>query len=351
MRVRSVSARFGAVAIAAGALAAAAPALGQEVSVDGGSTLLHLDRATAGVLADAGLAVGPVGPSRASGLRVSFPVTGGSIDPATAAGVVNHSGGLRFSAGRTVVNATNFQVRTGVSRPYLTARVGGSVVALAFLDVSDAVVLRRGPGRVDTWVVRVDANLHPMAARALTAAFGAPIPAGARVGRVDMRTSAGQVALRGGATTLALDPGTAAALTSLGVAPSVIAPGTAGERGLDFPVTGGTLDVGTFAGTIPHAGGIALTAGDTRVELTDFIIEVSGSPVLTARVGDGDARVPLKLDLSDIRAGLSARTAVVRDAKVSLTAEAAAALNSAFGVPALAEDLPLGVADVRARVR
>ncbi len=49
--------------------------------------------------------------------------------------------------------------------------------------------------------------------------------------------------------------------------------------------------------------------------------------------------------------GISRRTAVVRDAKVSLTAESAAALNAAFGVTALTAGLPIGVADVRGQVR
>ena len=46
-----------------------------------------------------------------------------------------------------------------------------------------------------------------------------------------------------------------------------------------------------------------------------------------------------------------ARTAVVRGAKVLLTSEAASALNAAFGTTALAGGLPLGTADVRAKVR
>jgi hypothetical protein len=356
LRVRSLSTTLSAAAVAAGALVVAGTAAAQNpaattVPLSGGTTFLQLDRGTANFLAGAGVRVAPVGPARAQGLEVRFPVTGGRIDPQTAGGVVNHSGGLSFSAGRTTVRATNFRVQTGL-RPVLTAQVGSARVPLANLSTSNAVVLRRGAGRVDTWVVRVNANLHPVAARALSAAFGTRVPAGARIGRVDMRTQAAQVLLTGGATSLTLDAGTAAALTSLGVAPSLIEPATAGDRGtLDFPITGGRLAVDGFAGEIPHSGGIALTAGQTRVELRNFIIEISGSPRLTAQVGDTDTRIPLALDLSGIRAGLSARNAVVRDARVALTAEAAAALNAAFGVNAFAAGVPLGIADVRGQVR
>lgn len=337
-------------ALAAGAAIAAPAASAAQVGVQGGVTNLHLDRATAAALGDLGLTVAPVGPAKAAGTRVSFPITGGSIDPATAAGRVNHSGGLAFSAHGTTVRVTNFIVRTDRSKPVLTAAVGNARVPLLDLDTSDAVVLRRGSGGVATWVVRVDATLTRVGASALNAAFGSDLPAGVRIGRVDLRAQPSQVALKGGTTTLALDPGTAAALTSLGVTPSVIAPGTAGASGLDFPITGGRLKVGTFAGRIPHSGGIALAAGATRVELTNFQINVSATPNLTAQVNGTSTRIPLALDLSSARTGVSKRTAVVRDAGVALSPEAAAALNQAFGTTALTAGLPLGVADVRARV-
>lgn len=357
MVTQTTSRSLGAALLGAGALGlgiAATPAVAQDgatVPLTGGSTALHLDAGTARFLSSAGVSVRPVGPSRATGARVTFPVIGGDIDPATAVGTVTHSGGLSFSAGRTTVRATDFTVNTAGARPVLTARVGTARVPLVNLELEDAVVLRRGPGNVQTWVVRVDATLHPVAARALSGAFGQRIPAGARIGRVDLRTQPAEVSLSGGATTLTLDPGTAAALAGLGVTPSLIAPGEPNGAGLAFPITGGTAAVGTFVGQISHSGGIALTAGATRVELKNFIIEVSGSPRLTAQVGDTTTRVPLALDLSDIRAGVSRRTAVVRDARVALTADAAAALNAAFGTTALTAGLPLGIADVRGAVR
>ena len=78
---------------------------------------------------------------------------------------------------------------------------------------------------------------------------------------------------------------------------------------------------------------------------------MDGTPQLTAQVGGTTTRVPLTVDLAGAKVGLSARTAVVRGAKVSLTTEAASALNAAFGTTALKAGLPLGTADVRAKVR
>jgi hypothetical protein len=350
-RHRRTLVRSLAVGVAGAAALAAAPVASAAVGLEGGSTSLRLAPGTAAALGDLGVSVAPVGPARVSGGAIAFPVTGGSIDPATAAGRIAHSGGLAFSAGGTTVRVTDFVVRTDRRTPVLTAAAGRARIPLLQLDTSDAVVLRRGPGRVGTWVVRVRASLTATGAGALNAAFGSELPAGLPVGRVDVRTEPSQVELSGGATTLALDPGTAAALTSLGVAPSVIAPGTAGAAGLAFPVTGGRLGASTFAGRITHSGGIALTAGAVRVELSDFRITVDGDPDLSARVGDTTTRVPLAVDLGAARTGLSARTAVVRGARVLLTTESAGALNAAFGTAALTAGLPLGTADVRARVR
>jgi hypothetical protein len=340
-----------ATALAGGALAAAPSAIGATVPVADGQTNLHLNAATAGALSDLGVSVAPVGPATAKGLRVSFPIDGGRIDPETAAGVVDHEGGLAFSAGGTTVRVTDFTVRTDVKSPHLTARVGNGSIRLLDLDLSDAKVIRRGPGKVGTWAVRVQSTLTAQAAAALNAAFGSHLPGGVPIGRVDLRSFPAEVKFDGGATTLALDPGTAAALTGLGVTPSVVPPATAGPAGLAFPITGGNLNTGEVAGEIPHAGGIALTAGATKVELKRFIIDLNADPpVLTAQVGDTSARVPLALDLGAAKVGLSNGRAVVNNAKVALSPEAAAALNAAFRTSALTAGLALGTARVVAEV-
>jgi hypothetical protein len=264
---------------------------------------------------------------------------------------VDLEGGLVFGAGGTTVRATDFTVRTNVRRPFLTASVGGDTVRLLNLDLSDAKVIRRGPGRVGTWAVRIQGTLTARAAAALNAAFGSHLSGGIPIGRVDLRSFPAELTFDGGATTLALDAGTAAALAGLGVTPSVIPPATAGEAGLAFPITGGDLSTGELTGEIPHSGGIALTAGATRVELRNFLIDLEeGSSTLVAEVGDTSTTVPLALDLSGAKVGLSGGKAVVTNAKVSLTPAAAAALNAALGTSALTGGLALGTARVVAEV-
>ena len=155
---------------------------------------------------------------------------------------------------------------------------------------------------------------------------------------------------RNGATTLALDPGAASALTSLGVTPAPIAPARATPGGeLAFPITN-RLSNALRTGVISHSGGISLTAGQTTVELTDFNIDLLRSR-LTARVGG--ARVPiLTLDLSRARVKLRFGKLTAGPVGASLTSEAADALNAAFGLPAgtVPAGLKLGDATVRYRV-
>jgi len=153
-----------------------------------------------------------------------------------------------------------------------------------------------------------------------------------------------------GATTLALDPGAAAALTGLGVTPAPIAPARALPSGeLAFPITN-SLRKALRTGVIRHSGGISLTAGSTTVKLEDFVIDPARQQ-LTARVGD--ARLPiLALDFSKARIRFSRGGLTIGPVGGSLTAGAADALNAAFGlapgtVPA---GLKLGDATVRYRL-
>lgn len=345
---------LGALAVSAAVAGVAAPAaLGQSadtVTLAGGETRLHLNGGTAAVLADNGVAVAPIGPATARGTRVTFPITGGRVDPTDGAGTVAHSGGLAFSAGGTTVRLRNFLVdtRTGT----LTAQVGGSRIRVVDLDTSDAAVIRRGVGRAETWIVRVQAELSARGAAALNAAFDTDLfAAGIPLGRVDVLTEPAQYLLRGGDTSLELSPDAAAALQGLGVQVGNVPPAAANTAGaIEFPVTGQRIAAKTFVGRISHSGGIALSAGSTRVELTRFDINVDASPDLTALLG-GQRTPILSLDLSGSKTGVSSRQAVVTDVKASLTPGAAAALNQAFGVSAFTGGFELGTARVQARIR
>jgi hypothetical protein len=325
------------------ALALAAPAGAATVNLDGGSTTLTLDSATARALKGLGVSVTPIGPTKAASKGVSFPVTGGTIDPATAAGTITHSGGLQLRAGSTRVRLTSFTI--GVDRtPSISVKAGKARLTAFSLSLAKAKVSRAGLG---TNVSRVAVRLTAKGAAALNKAFGVKaFKRGLRIGTATVRTTPAQVAFTGGATSLALDPGAAQALAALGISAAPAAPATANPDGsLAFPITGGKVDAKTLAGSITHGGGLTLSRGATTVTVTDFTVETAPAPTLTALLGT--TRFDLAtLDLSAAKVATPGRTVTAGPVTAKLTKAAADALNQAFGTTAFADGLTIGAATV-----
>ncbi len=325
------------------ALAVAAPAGAATVKLSGGSTTLKLDPATAKALTGLGVSVSPIAPAKAGTKGLSFPITGGSIDPATAAGTITHSGGLQLRAGATRVRLTSFTI--GVDRtPTISVKAGRARLHAFSLSLGGAKVSRAGLG---TKVSGVAVKLSAKGAAALNAAFGVKaFKRGLRVGTATVKAAPAQVAFTGGATSLALDPGTAQALTSLGITAAPSAPATANPDGsLAFPITGGKVNAKTLAGSITHSGGLTLTKGATAVTVTDFTIATAPEPKLTALLGT--SRFDLaSLDLGAARTAISGRSVTVGPVAAKLTKGAADALNQAFATTAFTEGLVVGAATV-----
>ena len=327
------------------ALAVAAPAGAATVKLSGGSTTLKLDPGTAKALKGLGVSVTPIAPAKAGAKGVSFPITGGTINPATAAGTITHSGGLQLRAGTTKVRLTSFTI--GVDRtPTISVKAGKARLHAFTLALGGAKISRAG---LATNVSGVAVKLSAKGAAALNGAFGVKaFKRGLRVGTATVKTAPAQVAFSGGATSLALDPGTAQALTSLGVSAAPAAPATANPDGsLAFPITGGKVDAKTLAGSITHSGGLTLTKGSTAVTVTAFTIETAPAPKLTALLGT--TRFDLAtLDLGRARPTISGRSVTVGPVAAKLTKGAADALNQAFGTTAFTEGLVIGTATVAA---
>jgi len=311
----------------------------------GGDTTLRLDPGVARALTGAGVAVAPVDPAAVTRAGIAFPITGGAL--AGGFNAIDHSGGLRFTAGSTSVALTDFRVVTGTTSGLLFATVGGREYPVIALDLRHARVGQDGGA---TTIRGISARLTFLGARLLNRAFDTRLfRGGLKLGHVDVRALGVDVAIRGGATTLALDAGAGAALASLGVAPGVIGPATAGADGLRFPITGGTVDPTTLFGQVRHSGGISLTRGSTVVRLRDFVIDLDESPSLSARLGHRRVDI-LRLDIAGVAPVAEGATVTLGGIEARLTAAAAGALNRAFGTRAFTEGLLLGTATVRAQV-
>lgn len=335
------------VAATAAALASA-PAANAAVDLADGQTRLTLAKGTAAALADLGVKVSPTGPAEAAGRHVRFPITGGSIDPASAAGTIDHRGGLRLKAGKVKVKLDNYRVRVG-SRITLSARLGGDRVTILNLTGTPKVS-RDGFG---TNVRGLTARLNRAAAAALNGAFGvSAFKKGLALGKVKVEAVPAETELLAeGQTSLALDPAALQAIIGQGIAPGVIGPATLTGATASFPITGGTAALDLSAASVSHSGGISLTKGATVVNLTDFDISIGGTggPQLFASLNGGAQKVAIiDLDLSALQPAVDGRNVTLSGITAKLTQGAADALNGAFGTSAFAGGLVLGQATVNA---
>ncbi len=165
--------------------------------------------------------------------------------------------------------------------------------------------------------------------------------------------------LSGVGTSVKLDGGTTAALTSLGVAiaPSGSATFDAVSATITFPITSGYAEIhsdpsfkpGYILGSIGHTGsGFTLSAGATKVELSDFVVD-PGNSILYGTVG-GTPMVPLlDLDGTDVKVSTENGNVVLDGTVAKLTKTAAGALNKAFNVDAIKAGTPLGVVHLVAK--
>lgn len=181
--------------------------------------------------------------------------------------------------------------------------------------------------------------------------------------------AAPSVQLTLGVTQVALSSEFVGALGALGVTPDNVLPGalytTSRGARVAFPIPTGELDGDGPKLEILHSGGLTLTAGSTRVALTSFIIEnLGGQLQLTGVVKANDSivgRIPL-FDIALTQApslsdpakrglfGIRSAQLTIKGANVTLTDDAAGALNGVFGVSAFTAGFPIGVAEVSARV-
>ncbi len=157
----------------------------------------------------------------------------------------------------------------------------------------------------------------------------------------------------GGDTRVVLSHELMGALSSLGVGVSPTYPARLRNGEARFPIPTGELDLGTLKGEVVHNGGLSLRAGATTVDLSSYVIDTTGAtPVLTGLVKVNDSVLgrlelfDLTLQSAPVVRGLHARVGSVQlaDVQLTLTDDAAAALNAVFNVSAFEEGIPIGTA-------
>jgi hypothetical protein len=343
-------------------------------SLSGIGTSVKIDAGTADALKSLGVTLAPTGGATfdAGTSTITFPITSGyaeihsdrTVEPGYIQGSIAHQeSGFSLSAGSTKVELSDFVVDPGNSMLYGT--VGGAPkVPLLFLDGTNVKVGTESGNVVLEGTV---AKLTDTAATALNKAFNVnAIKAGLPLGVVRLvakgsPTTYDAVAdktarisrLDGKATNVTLDPNTAKALQSLGVAVAPVGSARfdSATSTVSFPITGGFVAIhsdrgyqpGYIAGHVIHeASGLKFSKGNRSIEVTDFVVD-PGNSILTATSG-GKAGIPLlALDGTDVKVSMEGSDVVLQGTVAKLTAPGAAALNSTFGVSDFKEGLALGV--------
>lgn len=163
-------------------------------------------------------------------------------------------------------------------------------------------------------------------------------------------------------TQVTLDAGFVEALTALKVTPAPVGKATISKDGVAaFPITGGNVtyydpasDYRPFVqGILMHDGsGLSLTAGDTKVELTDFVIDPGTSELTgTVSVNGKEAATGallFNLDGSTLKPLISNPdgTATLEGTTVKLSDDAAGLLNDTFGIKDLKGGLVIGISAI-----
>lgn len=326
-----------ATAVAATFVVAAPANAADTVELDGGTTSLKLDGKTARALRSAGITVAPSKPAKTSGGAISFPVSGGDIDPANAKGTIEHKGGLTLKMGRTKVALTSLTLNTG--KKTVTAKSGKRTITVGTL--AGGKVSRDG---FATSVAGVKVKLGRAAAGTLNRAFGGRVfKAGLALGTAALKPTTDEIAFDRGTTTLTFNAQTAGGLRQLGVNVAPVAPATANATGgLVFPVTGGVVDTSNLSGRITHSGGLTLGT----LALSDPVITLGSSVTLGVNLG-----TIADIALSGAPA-IDPATRTVRVAgAVRLNEFAATALNQLFGRPIFAPGAEIATASLDAVAR
>lgn len=167
-------------------------------------------------------------------------------------------------------------------------------------------------------------------------------------------------ALTGTSTAVKLDASFAKALETLKLTPGVIGTAKLTDGSLIFPITGGKVDYYDPAkdyrpyvqGLISHAGsGFSLTAGDTKVDLTNFTIDPGTSKLYGDVAVNGATAVKqayiFNLDGSTLKPlAKSGDTAVLEGTRVLISDTAAGLLNKTFKTDAVKADMLVGIAKI-----
>jgi hypothetical protein len=346
------------VAALAASLALAPLASAASDPLASGTTTITLNKGLYKKLKKAGVKVLKVSPATVKGKKATLPVSGGSLDPLSGQGVVEHNGGVKFKHGKkkAVVKAIVLETTT----KSLKAKVAGKSLKLA--SVTGFTVARNGFGANLTIT---GLKLTGKAAKQLNKKLGftgkhkkkAPFKGGKSLGKAFSETQPKTVTVLGGNATLTTSLPTVAKLAKVNVGIELVPPASLTAVGppptFSFPVTGGTVAPNASGGIVQTGGAlklhqvfvpgevettmtlnaiwIDLDAKTARVETT---LESKGiDPKLNPGPLGRNSIADISLAGATIKSDPSTHVVTVENASASLQGLTADTLNSVFVTP------------------
>jgi hypothetical protein len=373
-----------AVVVALAALLALAPfASATSDPVASGTTTISLNKGFVKKLKKYNVKVLKASPASVKGRTVTLPVSGGSLDPVTGLGTIEHSGGIKFKAGKKSAAVNTLVLDTTTAS--LSAKVAGK--SMKFASVKGFTVARNGFGaNVSISSLKLTgkaakqlnkklgfsgqkkgkAKGHKRAAasKALQPPFKGNQVLGGSTSETQPKTVA---VLPTGNAQLVLSNAALAKLNSVGPHP----PNEPGPFAVKlapveptkvvsltpvtavFPISGGTIGPAATTGVLQTAGGLKLTqnleavgAGETTLVMGNIWVDLSAKTASVevtitnpktpeANLGNlGRASIAdINLTGAAIVSDPAARTVSVQNASATLQAVTAETLNTVFITP------------------
>jgi hypothetical protein len=380
-----------------------------------GATFVRLSDGLIDAFSALGIQVSGFGDTQIVDGIADFLITGGAADLDTTKVEIIHSGGLTFTAGDTTVALTDFVISNLGERTVLTGLVTanddlvgrvplfdlqiGNIETstqndLVNLDLENVAVglseeaaaalnqifavdaftagFNIGTAEVDAFVdpngdvVQVDQQIaspieEPETAELLPIQISpflevVPISTAADFIDVDPASLTSTLDItQAGDTSVMLSHDLVNALRTLNIEAEGFGSTQVNQGAVDFLITGGAADLDATKVEIIHSGGLSLKAGETTVNLTDFVIStLDDQAVLTGLVtinGDLLTRATLfDLQVGDIKTSTQREQVnlELESVGVTLTNDAATVLNQAFAVDAFTGGFNIGMAEVDA---
>jgi hypothetical protein len=304
-----------------------------------GTTTLRLAPAFTRLMKESGIKLEGKGGVTVRSPSVTFPTSGGKLEPVESKGTIEHEGSLVFVAGKKKLPLRSLQLKTTrPSSPY-AAKLGGGQLKLT----SEARLAseRKGFGTAfKTTAMRLSAKVATRLDKKLH--LHGTFEEGQQLGTASTSVEPATVGLSAsGKVELTIDPAFAAKLASFFVAVNPIFP--AEHPGpFTFPIGGGVLAPDGSSGLVKTDGGIEFVqVGGGQFFLREPELEVQGGQVLagyqlvlvSGGSGPNQSGPVLGLGPGTYTSEPTARMIVAQGSTLSLSAAMATGFDEAFCKP------------------